>query len=66
MTDITANGPVQVANFQIQCPDCGVSVTIGVLAQLNETDLRELVLIPDVTDVWAHSWVHWQEPTAEK
>lgn len=62
MADITADGPVNVASFQILCPDCGVAVTIGVLAQLNESDLRELVLTPDVSDIWAHVWTHWVEP----
>lgn len=60
MSEITADEPTHVASFQILCPDCGASVTIGVLAQLNATDLRELVLTPDVTDIWAHSWKHWQ------
>jgi len=63
MTDITSKEPVNVASFRILCPDCGAPVTIGVLAQLNESDLRELVLTPDVSDIWAHSWTHWQEPT---
>jgi len=63
MTDITSKEPVNVASFRILCPDCGAPVTIGVLAQLNESDLRELVLTPDVSDIWAHSWTHWQTPT---
>lgn len=62
MADITAEGPVQVATFQVLCPEpgCGLPVTIGVMAQLNDSDLRELMLTPDVSDVWAHSWIHWQ------
>lgn len=63
MADITADEPVPVASFQVLCPDCGVPLTIGVRAQLNASDLRELILSPDVSDVWAHSWVHWHEPT---
>lgn len=61
MADITADGPTHVASFQVMCPDCGVPVTIGVLAQLNASDLRELVLTPEVSDIWAHCWIHWTE-----
>lgn len=60
MGDIT-EVPVQVAIFKILCPesDCEEPLTVGVMAQLNGESLRELVLTPDLTDVWAHSWTHW-------
>jgi hypothetical protein len=58
--DITSV-PVQVASFRILCPepDCEEPITVGVVAQLDGENLRELVLTPDLTDVWAHSWTHW-------
>jgi hypothetical protein len=67
MANITADEPVPVANFQVLCPEpgCGAPVTITVMAQLSSSDLRELVLSPDVTDIWAHSWTHWQAPITE-
>lgn len=60
MDDIT-DIPVQVASFRILCPESGCEepLAVGVIAQLDGVNLRELVLTPDLADVWAHSWVHW-------
>lgn len=58
MADITSEDAVPVASFEILCPDCGLPITVGVRARLQRDNLRELVLTPDLTDVWAHSWQH--------
>lgn len=58
MADITSEDAVPVASFEILCPDCHLPITVGVKARLQHDNLRELVLTPDLTDVWAHSWIH--------
>ncbi|MFB9438035.1 hypothetical protein [Streptomyces showdoensis] len=44
----------------IQCPECGTSVPIAMrhLSTTSDTDKLMIVVEPDLTDVWAHHWVH--------
>lgn len=44
----------------IQCPNCGTSIPITLVAK--DAGRRDGALIvdvePDLTDVWAHAWTH--------
>ncbi|MET9950166.1 hypothetical protein ABZ135_01275 [Streptomyces sp. NPDC006339] len=44
----------------VQCPECGTSVPIALrhLSATSDTDKLMIVVEPDLTDVWAHSWLH--------
>lgn len=45
---------------RVQCPDCGVFVPVGVLpGEIDESG--NLVIEPDLSDVWAHSFQHRDE-----
>ncbi|MER5312686.1 hypothetical protein ABT034_33490 [Streptomyces sp. NPDC002773] len=46
--------------MHVQCPECGVVVPITVEARSTTSrgNVLQLVLDPDYTDVWAHSWTH--------
>lgn len=48
-----------VGEFQMQCP-CGTDVGIGVLAKFSTDDegAQIVLLEPDMTEAWAHSWTH--------
>lgn len=66
----TTFGPVL-----IECPECGQQIGVPVKAHIRPTPggQQELVLTPDMADLWAHSWTHmppdvtqavieWDEP----
>lgn len=44
----------------VQCPECGVAIpiTMQTCSATSECDHLMLVVEPDYTDVWAHTWSH--------
>lgn len=51
----------QVAEFLLECPDCGTPVSVGVLLEWafdSETGAQGMNLHPDLTEIWAHSFSH--------
>ncbi|MFD3568448.1 hypothetical protein [Streptomyces sp. NPDC058667] len=46
--------------LDVQCPECGVVVPIAVETRSTTSrgNVLQLVLDPDYTDAWAHSWTH--------
>ena len=44
----------------VQCPECGTSIPITMRhhSATSENDKLMILIEPDLTDVWAHHWVH--------
>ena len=56
MTDI-----VTVGTITVTCPECPAELPVPVTAHLEadeDTGMQHLVCDPDMTDVWAHHFVH--------
>jgi hypothetical protein len=52
---------LQVAEFQLACPECETPVNVGVLLKWSldeEAGTQMMTLHPDLTDIWAHSFIH--------
>lgn len=49
-----------VGTVRVQCPECGVDVPVTTQAWSTTGDhnVIQIVLEPDYTDVWAHTWTH--------
>lgn len=55
---------VHVGTAQIICPVCDEQIPVPVSARVDDTNedgATTLVCQPDMTDLWAHMWVHDQE-----
>ena len=50
----------EVGTVHVQCPDCGTSVpmTLHTKGTTSQGNVLQLVVEPDYTDLWAHSWTH--------
>ncbi|MFJ5785336.1 hypothetical protein [Streptomyces hydrogenans] len=44
----------------IHCPDCGLAIpiTLQTKGMTSQAGVLQLVLEPDLTDAWAHTWTH--------
>lgn len=59
---------VPFSEGQVECP-CGAKVDVPVLARIMRVEDDMIIeLQPDMTDLWAHSWVHetWLEGDANE
>ncbi len=50
----------EVGTVHVHCPDCGTPVPMALHAKgtTSQGNVLQLVVEPDYTDLWAHSWTH--------